>query len=164
MSGFRWTVQIEGEQQHLKHLPGLLTGPSFQIEAVADGGVFLRSAAFESCVSPAEVVDAATHVLRRLGSLLQIYAGVPGQFTVRDVFWLDESSHLRQHIQRSVLIRVISEQGVKQLATTRTASSATLGSDLLELAANDDGVARALDLLSGKDISWYELYDIIDVM
>lgn len=161
MVNLRYLIEIDGDAEAMKRLPGLLRGPDFDITAAADGRVFLSGAPFETCATPDEVTETASHVLRRLASILEVYAGASDDFTVKNVFWKDDRGHLMQRIITVIKLRMIGD--LKDLATSRT-SNTTLGSDLLRLASIDDDVARAFDLIGGKAIGWYEIYDLIDVM
>ena len=67
-------------------------------------------------------------------------------------------------MQRFVLSDTIRFLGDVKVLAACLQGDTTLGSELLRLASIDDRVARAFDLIGGKTIGWYELYDLIDVM
>ncbi|MGH8645413.1 MAG: hypothetical protein ACREX4_13505 [Gammaproteobacteria bacterium] len=161
MTNLRYLVEIDGDADALKRLSGLFCGLSFIITAAPDGRVFLSGASFETCATPEEVTETASHVLRWLASILEVYAGASDKFTVKNVFWIDDRGHLMQRIILTMEFRMLGDFTVLAASST---SNATLGSDLLRLASMDDQVARAFDLIGGKVIGWYEIYDLIDVM
>ena len=103
----------------------------------------------------------ASRVLRRVGSILEIYAGAADDFTVKHVFWVDDRRHVMQRFVMSDTIRFLGD--FKDLAACLQGNT-TLGSELLRLASNDERIARGFDLIGSKTIGWYEIYDLIDLM
>lgn len=161
MVNLRYLVEIDGDAEALKRLPGLFRGLDFNVTAAPDGRVFLSGASFETCATPDEVRETASHVLRWLASILEVYAGASDDFTVKNVFWKDDRGHLMQRIITTTTVRFLGD--FKDLAAC-SANNTTLGSELLRLASIDDDIARAFDLIGGKAISWYKIYDLIDLM
>jgi hypothetical protein len=157
----RYLVEIDGDAEALKRLPELFRGLDFCVTAAADGRVFLSGASCETCATPNEVTELASRVLRWVASILEVYAGASEDFTVKHVFWKDDRGHLMQRFILSDKIRFLGD--LKDLAACLQ-SNTTLGPELLRLASIDDRIARAFDLIGGKTIGWYELYDLIDLM
>jgi hypothetical protein len=161
MVDLRYLVEIDGDAKALKRLPGLFRGPDCTIAAAPDGRVFLSGASFEACATPNEVSERASRVLRWVASILEVYAGASDDFTVKNVFWIDDRGHLMKRIILSDTFRFL---GDVKVLTACLQSNTTLGSELLRLGSIDDGIARAFDLIGGKTIGWYEIYDLIDLM
>ncbi|MGH8606853.1 MAG: hypothetical protein ACREX9_05390 [Gammaproteobacteria bacterium] len=157
----RYLVEIDGDAEALKHLPELFRGTDFSITGAADGRVFVSGTSFEACANASEVIEVASRVLRWVGSILEVYAGAADEFTVKNVFWIDDRGHLMQRLIMSDKIRFLGD--FKDLAACLQ-SNTTLGSELLRLATDDDRIARAFDLIGSKTIGWYEIYDLIDLM
>ena len=62
MVDLRYLVEVDGNGNALKHLPGLFLGPDYTITTDPDGRVFLSGASFETCASVNEVVETASRV------------------------------------------------------------------------------------------------------
>jgi hypothetical protein len=159
----RYLVEIAGAPEALKRLPDLFTGSDFYVTAAPNGRILLSARSFEECNDPKEVIAAASHILRRIMSILQIFGNASNDFTVKNVDWTNDSGRRKRRLTATIHFHIISNTGLEELAASTT-NKATLGSELLRLASMDDDVARAFDLIRAKELGWYELYDLIDIM
>lgn len=158
-----WLVQLRGPQDALERLPALMQGQEYTIVRF-ENGIYLSGSAFDGLSDIDAVRARAEEVCRHLEAILQLYVGLADQFRPGNVLQLSSTgTPRRRNLTASLEARVISSRGLASL-TAADHQGSTLTSRILRLAGRDSLVAQVFYIVSYRDISWYEIYDLLDVM
>jgi hypothetical protein len=158
-----WLIELVGPVEALERLPSLIQGTEYAIVRF-ENGIHLSGSAFDALSNAAAVRTKAEEVCRHLESILQLYGGLADQFRPGNALQLDSTGIPRlRNLFASLGVRIISSGGLESLAAADHQGS-TLTSRILRLAGRDPLVARVFYIISYRDIGWYEIYDLLDVM
>lgn len=120
----------------------------------------LESSKFASCTTGDEVFLIADDIVSRINHILALYCNFTPTFSVEYINWINaEGEPFRTH-RDSVSVNVVSSKGQAELKGIK--GTQPLGSAVFEVMTRDSGVEEAFSLHGDSELSWSQVYDIIE--
>jgi len=161
-----WIVKLAGDPSDLRVLAGILSAPELRLEQ--EGEEFaLRSTAFAPEMTNEEVVRVADEMLALISGACCLALDARRPITIHYVIFIPDQgpgeAYLEfmeeVHARDSISITIFDEQGSVQVVKPSDSIS-----EWLTLASHNQSVAMALRLLRNSDLSWVNLYRILDAI
>ncbi len=158
----RYAATLTGLPHVLESIKPCLDGDAARMRCIGTEWV-LESSEFQTCESAHAVFPVATALLARVHSIFTIYLSLFAPLQVVSILTFDGSGTLIGRRIRAVQhINVYSSVGLGELSSQT--GSASFGSTLLAHAITDTAVAEALALVQDHEITWPQVYDIIEFL
>jgi hypothetical protein len=158
-----WTAELAGPTEILELLRDALGRGPTRVECAADSFV-LKLDHLATTADPDAVEQEAANAVRAALGAVHVFVNIVGEVTVTRVWGLDQrglSLGVGPFVR--VNIRVTSAEGKKRLVAPVSASS-TVASRIVQLAALQPRVARALAIVGGRDPSWADIYLLMEIV
>jgi hypothetical protein len=158
----KWAIQLTGEEADFK-----LLEPCFQSNDLRivkhDELWFLESERLNSFTDANGVWAVADKLLTELQTTFHLFAGASPRFALGFAQpYSDDGTPLLggRAVRAALTINVVCPQGITKL--TSSTPNGTFGSHVVSCAATDSTIHAALSLIPTSEISWYQIYDIIE--
>lgn len=157
---------LQGETFDLEELPGLFTDPLCRVFRDADG-FYLEASQFEGLEDAAKVTASAKGILDVINGAARL---VFASFQPVGVAAVVEPETGSRHISVTVRdgVRVRSKVGAVIVqgggTSTPPPTQPVVSNDWLRLALNDGAVAQVLRLVGKKQVTWFDLYKLMELL
>jgi hypothetical protein len=122
----------------------------------------LESAEFARCTTGDEVLATADDIVSRINHILALYCNFEATLGVEYIDWIDaQGKPFRTH-RDSVSVNIVSSKGQAELK--KKSGTQPLGSAIFEARKRDSDVKEALSLHGDGDLSWGQVYDLIEFL
>jgi hypothetical protein len=159
--------------QLIRYAAAVLEGQSDMLEGIArcfvndpqikkhdSEGWILESSEFASCTTGEQIFPIADDIVSRVNSILALYCGATSTFSVQHIYWVNAEGKPLRQIRGSMCVNVFSSKGLAQLRSIRGIQP--LGSAVLQTMIINPVVREALSLHGESELSWSQVYDIIE--
>jgi len=120
----------------------------------------LESSEFAPCTTGDEVLAIADDIVSRMNHILALYGNFTPTFSVEYINWISAEGKSFRTIRDSVSVNVVSSKGLAELKSMR--GTQPLGSAIFEVMIRDSAVEEAFSLHGDSELSWSQIYDLID--
>jgi len=155
----KWAVQLVGEDRNLE-----MAAPCFQgdeLRIVKRDFWYLESIELNKCQNSTEAWAVAEELLKLVHCVGYLFVRFSRSFELGFTQpYDDQGTPLKRGLRATATLNVVSSKGIEQLSEVREASSR--GADVVSLARRDPDVQAGFSLLGDRDISWHQIYDIIE--
>jgi hypothetical protein len=162
----RWRVLLQGERFDLEELPKLFTDPVGHVIEDADG-FYLEASQFEGLEDAVKVTAAANRILDVINGAARL---VFSSFQPVGVAAVVEPTTGDRHISVAINegLRIRSKVGAVIVhadgTPTPPPTQPIVSNDWLRLALDDEAVAQVLRLLGKKQVTWFDLYKLMELL
>jgi len=122
----------------------------------------LESSKFAPCTTGDEVFLIADDIVSRINCIMALYCNFTPTFSVEYINWISAEGKPFRTLRDSVPLNVVSSKGLAELKGM--AGTQPLGSAVLEVMARDSAVEEALSLHGDSELSWSQVYDVIEFL
>ncbi len=159
----------------IRHAAAVLTGQSDFLERVAPCFVsdnakirklgekwVLESCEFESCKTAEQLFSVADDLVSRIHRILALYCDATPSLVAKYISWTNGEGEPWRAIRGSTGVNIISSKGVAELG--KMSGTQPLGSAVFQAMNLDPAVKEALALHGDGELSWSQIYDIIEFL
>jgi hypothetical protein len=156
----RYVAVLKGDHDVIRDIASCFVGTTLGITQLGQDWI-LESPAFNNCGRPQEVFPIADALLVQIHQVLSLYCHLYRPLSVLYIQAFDSDGRpSKRGIRGSVEINVWLSKGLAQLSHTKFGQS--VGVHILERAAGDQALTEALSLWGKKEVSWGQIYDVIE--
>jgi hypothetical protein len=157
-----WVAELQGEALQLQTLAALFPGPPHHIFG-REGAFYLRSTSFDGLTTHIDVSNAGDLLLRWACSLLHLFSNLRAVVTVVGTRGCDAAGRITcSSIGASGTATVYNPDGIAQLSAHH--GDTTFAMALIQAAAADSAVSEVLDSIGTQNVSWRDLYVLMDLL
>jgi hypothetical protein len=120
----------------------------------------LKSSEFSVCTTGGEVLAVADGVVSRINQILAVYADFTPTFSVEFINWIDAEGEPFRTLRGLASLNKVSSRGQAELKGMQ--GTRPLGSAVFEVMIRDSAVEEAFSLHGDGEITWSQVYDIIE--
>ena len=150
---------LTGETNHLENLAPSFTGSDGTIRKNGDQWV-LESPRFQSCTTGDQLFSLAEDILYDIQCILALYINATPFLSVHYVKFVTQGGAGFRQIRCTGEINVISTKGIAELKSLN--GTQPLGSAVLRAMNTDPRIKEAFSLHGEGELSWSQIYDIIE--
>jgi hypothetical protein len=120
----------------------------------------LESSEFSPCTTGGEVLAVADDIVSRINQILAVYADFTPTFSVEYINWINAEGEPFRTLRDFASLNRVSSKGLVELRGM--SGTRPLGSAVLDTMICDPAVEGALILHGDGELSWPQVYDIIE--
>lgn len=150
---------LKGQPDMLESFAACFVSNNARIKKFKESWV-LESSEFAACTTGEQAFPIADDIVSRMNCILSLYCGLTATLSVDHINWIDAKGQRLRSIRGFASVDVFSDEGLAELKSI--SGTQPLGSVVFEAMILDPAVNKALTLHGDEELSWSQVYDIIE--